>query len=943
MTTLGTIPGIPVWGSLVFVMPWILAALAVLPIIYWLLKATPPSPRRVTFPAIRLLLDLRTQEETPDRTPLWLLALRLLVAALIIVALARPILNPGDDLPGTGPVLVVVDNGWAAAAGWDDRQEALSSIIDRAARQDRRIAILPTAPAADATPASAPRAVRADDADDIAAGLAPLPWPVDRAAAAEALAEFETGSGVHSIWLSDGLDAPGTDTLATVLADMGSVQATVPDTTQTARLLAPPDLDTRQLTVPVHRSSAGDEEEVAIRLIAADGRLLDQRPARFAEDATTASASFDLPADLRNEAVRAEIDGAFTAGAVALLDERWRRRPVGIVGDPSDSGAQPLLDEYHYLSSALEPFSDIRTGSLTDLADGGAAVIMVPDSVPLSLADRQRAEEFARTGGIVVRFAGPRLAVAEDPLVPVPLRSGDRILSGALTWSEPMALAPFDDASPFAGLSAPEDIRVERQVLAQPTGDLASRSWARLEDGTPLVTAVRRDDGWLVLLHTTATPEWSNLPLTGVFVEMLQRLVALSEGRSTATDANEAATLDPLQTLAANGQLGPAPPTALPIAVASLGEPQIGPRHPPGFYGTADARRAVSLGAGVTPPAPLVFEPEGIATASYETAPEIDLMPWLLTAALCLLVIDGIVALVLRGLVPFGGRVAQPGGTGTVGSLLIAIMIAGIGAGAGIGVGTIMVLSAESARADTGVTEDRTLRAATNTYLAYVETGMPGVDDVSRSGLEALAAVLRGRTSVDAAGAMAVNPASDDLTFFPLIYWPVPPEHPDLSSEAVDRVNDYLAHGGMIVFDTRDRGLSTQGFGGTPAGRRLQSLAGTLDIPALERVPEDHVLTRAFYLLQDFPGRYAEGDVWVETPAERVNDGVSGVVIGGNDWASAWARDDTGRAMYPIAGGGERQREMSYRFGVNLVIYALTGNYKADQVHVPAILERLTQ
>ncbi|MEO0678305.1 MAG: DUF4159 domain-containing protein, partial [Pseudomonadota bacterium] len=127
-------------------------------------------------------------------------------------------------------------------------------------------------------------------------------------------------------------------------------------------------------------------------------------------------------------------------------------------------------------------------------------------------------------------------------------------------------------------------------------------------------------------------------------------------------------------------------------------------------------------------------------------------------------------------------------------------------------------------------------------------------------------------------------------------------------------------------------------------------------IPPLEPIPDDHVLTRAFYLLQDFPGRSMGAPVWVEAAppdAERVegmpfrnlNDGVTPVVVGGNDWASAWAIDRSGNWRYRVGSGfaGERQREISLRFGVNLIMHVLSGNYKSDQVHVPALLDRLGQ
>jgi hypothetical protein len=126
----------------------------------------------------------------------------------------------------------------------------------------------------------------------------------------------------------------------------------------------------------------------------------------------------------------------------------------------------------------------------------------------------------------------------------------------------------------------------------------------------------------------------------------------------------------------------------------------------------------------------------------------------------------------------------------------------------------------------------------------------------------------------------------------------------------------------------------------------------TLDIPELEPVPRDHVLTKTFYLVERFPGRYATGQTWVEAlPPEgegqrrpaRAGDSVSPIIITSNDLAAAWAVGRTGEPLYPLVGSDPRQREMALRGGVNLVMYTLTGNYKADQVHVPALLERLGQ
>src|SRR5215471_13476477 len=115
---------------MIFAAPWVLLALPALPLLWWLLRVTPPAPRSETFPAIRLLMGLHAREETPARTPWWLLLLRMVAATLVILALARPILAPRSTLPGAGPVLLVIDNGWAAANDWAGRMQAASTVLD---------------------------------------------------------------------------------------------------------------------------------------------------------------------------------------------------------------------------------------------------------------------------------------------------------------------------------------------------------------------------------------------------------------------------------------------------------------------------------------------------------------------------------------------------------------------------------------------------------------------------------------------------------------------------------------------------------------------------------------------------------------------------------------------------------------------------------------------
>jgi hypothetical protein len=906
-------------GPIAFAVPWVLTALIMLPALWWLLRLTPPSPRVIRFPAIRLLRDLIAREETPARTPLWLVLLRMLLAALVILALAQPLLNPRAGLPGSGPVLLVIDNGWAAARDWPARQRVGGDVIDQAERSGRDVILLTTADTPTGEKPQPTGLLRPVDARRQMQNLAPLPWPTDRAAALEALRALQVRGSVHAVWLSDGLNDTSARALAARLQQLGSAEVLVGGIDRLPHLLLPPAGEGTELVARLHRAVATTPEPVTVRAMAQDGRLLARQSATFAEGSDALEVRIDLPLELRNEITRLQIENENTAGATVLLDERWRRRPVGLVSGRPEGDAQPLLSDLYYLERALTPYSEVRRGNIADLLQRDVAVMILADIGALTDTEAESLGQWIERGGVLLRFAGPRLASHADRLIPVRLRVGDRTLGGALSWSEPARLAPFEPSSPFAGLTIPADVSVTRQVLAEPSLDLADHTWARLADGTPLVTAESRSKGKIVLIHTTANNDWSNLSLSGLFVDMLRRITALSEG--IAGDL-QAAAFAPVQLLDGQGRLVPPPVTAFPIPGDAFRPDAIGPRHPPGFYGTEDARRALNLTSLVTRIEPLGRLPAGVTQGGYADRGEVALKPWLLAVALAIAIADLIIALILRGLLGntrIGRRRAA-----TAATVLIVI-----------GLGT-----APPARADDAFD----LKATKDTWLAYVKTGDRATDATTHSGLQGLSEVLNRRTAVETAGALGVDVENDELAFFPLLYWTVTPSQPALSDHARSRLNDFLRNGGTILFDTRDRQFgAVGGFGNGPGAQRLRQLVDGLDIPPLAPVPPEHVLTKSFYLLQDFPGRYAGGEVWLEAQEGRTNDGVSPVVIGANDWAGAWAADDSGRALNAVVPGGERQREMAFRFGVNLVMYALTGNYKADQVHVPAILERLGQ
>ncbi len=914
-------------GALAFASPWVLTGLAALPVLWWLLRITPPAPLVAAFPPLRLLLALRPPEQTPAHTPWWLIVLRLLIATLIIVGLAHPLWNAAGRLVGTGPLLLVVDDGWAAGPRWTRRTEAMIALIDQADRAGRPVRILTTAGREAADGAMLSGLLRPAAARQLVKAMRPRPWPTDHEGAIKALAELTIEGSAHAAFLSDGLWDEFTGRLVTRLQALGGVTVYLDPPGGRAHVVRPPKASADGLEVPLLRAAAAPETKLAVRLIDQDGRLLNRAEAVFAPGEGEAVARFRLPADLRNRATRIEIEGERGPGAVFLIDDRWRRRPVGIAAaGTGGEGTQPLLSGDYYLRRALAPFSQIETGAVTELIARKLAVITLADIGKLSDNEVEQLAAWIGRGGVLVRFAGPRMARGVDTLIPVRLRGGGRALGGTMSWTKPARIMPFDETSPFAGLRIPPDVRIRRQVLAEPTLDLNDKTWVRLGDGTPLVTGERRGDGWLVMFHITSNTDWSNLPISGLFIEMLQRLIALSQG-TAGEDAR--AVYPPLLALDGFGALGRPPPSAIPITGQDFAKARPSPATPPGYYGRGETRRALNLSAGIDRLAPLGDLPTGIAKAPYDLDPGFDAKPFLLLAAVLLLIADIVIGYALRGLLP--GALSRRG-TATAAGLVLLIAAGGLA-------------MAPDARAQTSTEEAFALQATSETRLAYVVTGDPRLDRVSEAGLAGLSEILRSRTAIEPGAPMGVRIERDDLAFFPLLYWPVSLAQRRLSAGAVEKLNAYLRGGGTILFDTREQAtLSFNPFGtGGAASARLRDLLSGLDIPPLMPVPKDHVLTKSFYLLSEFPGRWIGGTVWVERRGGQHNDGVSSIIIGSNDWAGAWAVDESGTTMLPVAPGGERQRERAYRFGVNWVMYALTGNYKTDQVHVPAIIERLGQ
>lgn len=856
-------------GPLVLASPWALAGLVSLPALWWLIRRRPSERIRLMFPPLALLGDA-AQAPPPARTPpWWLLLLRLGALLLLCLGLAGPRWQP--DRPSPGRVLIVLDNGWSAGGVWEQLRAAALERI-KALPPDAQVAVMTLAaqagdpPPRYGTPAVAARLIAATDAH---------PWRADSDAAVRLLPAL--ASPEQTLLLTDGLDGPALAPLVKALPQNGLSLIRPPHSPVVIRLMQPVAggwrLQLVRPEVPVAR-------DVTVEALDAAGAVVGENSGTFGPGENVLTLSVGAPPALAVKVTRLRVRGQALAAGTALIDAGSARPRVALVGEAS--GVRNLQSGLYYLRRALEPHADLVERGLDRMPPEDASILIL-DDVPLAAGAQSDALlGWVRKGGVAISFAGSRIAENGSALAPAPLRRGARNLGGRLSWGAPQPVGGFSADGPFAGLPIRAEVTVAQQVL--PLDPAAAERWAWLADETPLVSARPLGAGLLVLVHTTAGPDWTSLPLSGQYETLLRRLLPLARNRH-ARAAPEGAQLTLDQALDVRGDL--VAPEGLVVIAADA---RIGASAPPGLYraGAAGVARNMAGPGGVITPFFRFMPLDTDVPVVSAGAQHLDLAQPLLLAGLALLVLDALILL--------GAGWRRP-------ALAVLLILA-------------LPMGARAQIFDFGELPPPRMRAPSEqVQIGWVRA--PGRDALSRAGLQQLATALAERTAVQPATPTPVDPARDALGAYALVYWPITSASPPLAAPIADRVRRYLEAGGLILFDVVDAGVTQGG---------LRTRLAALGLPPLEPLTDTHVLARAFYLLREVRGADGPTTLWVETGTRGDSGATTGVVIGAGDFARAWADGDN---------------ELALRAGVNLVVYALTGTYKADQAHVKALLDRL--
>jgi Domain of unknown function (DUF4159)/Aerotolerance regulator N-terminal len=887
--------GIP---SLVVAQPLLLSALAGLPLLWWWMRSLPPPPRRISFPAISLIGKVRaTVAQT--RPPLWLMLLRLVLVACLILGASGPVWMPPANTLINKDLILIIDNGWQGASGVQSATEIVKPAFAATEAARGQVAILGTAQPLDGWPAKpALQYLSSDLAERQLADLIPQSWTGDRGKFVATFGPLLRRQKARLVWLSDGTDPAS----AAAMSQLGSIEAaplTEAGPLAIRNVVAQPE----GYLVDIIALAAPRSRQMQVLGRKSDGAIGGSVTALLPAGATHVEITVPVPPADRIGIKRLEIAGVPSAAAVYLPDNRDRRPVVGLATGESIEERQPFRAANFYVKRALETHADVYEGSIDTLLKRPVNVLVLTDKGALPKETKAQLTSWLNAGGLLLSFAGPRFAESGFPFAPVPLRPASRTMGGALTWGTPGHLGSFPPASPLADIPLDANISVARQVLAQPTTELSARTWARLTDGTPLITAARIGNGLSVLVHTTASPEWTDLPLSGLFEQILQRVISLAGASAGQTDASITGPLVLESELKGDGSLGTPVRVPQPVQARAFEFLESGPRHPPGLYRSGNRVRALNLANANGPIGPrfnftpIKEWPAGIHAFNTKTGfRAFGSMLWRL--ALVLLMADSLATLFIRGRLP---RMSLPvRRLATIPVSILVVLLSGT------------VFAAPPA-------------AAIDVQLAYV-TGPSAAAVNAGAALSSLGDALAQRTAIHPAQPNAVIPGRDALGLYSVIYWPVAATAEPLDGTAAEAVAHYLDVGGIVIFDTASAGDS-------PSSRALvtQRMLSSISLPRLEPLKDSHVLAKSFYLLSRGPAHQLMSQLWIESGTDGSNGRVSSVIIGNQNLARSLLDRSPDSPVH----------EAAIRFGINAVMYALTGTYKADQVHAGSLMKRL--
>ncbi|MBN8646846.1 MAG: DUF4159 domain-containing protein [Caulobacterales bacterium] len=873
--------------SLQFLSPIALFVLVALPIIYIVSRFVPKPPKSINFGAIFILKNIIAPRPIPKHAPLWLKILRLFLAGIFILACAMPILqNPNSAKIISKDILLVIDDDVANANEFNQIKNELKNFIDIESTKNNALKlVVQNCNSKTLNPINSPQ-----NAKNYIDTIIPKPIICDKGNYIKTLGDIRENYRV--IYIANNVNQLNDAKFFEILNRISNG-----------------DLIIRRPNINFAIIESANIEKNGLRLNIISNGQFSKKITIFGENSKVLISNnihnggnfIEISQNILRMAQYLKIEGQNNAAATYIIDA-FNRRPL-ILTPKANSSDQPLLSDANFINSAMEIIGDVKNyeGKIDFKAAPNA--IIFGDVENFDDVETNALMQYLKNGGTIIRFLGPKsLSKEESPFFTAPINLVPHILSTGFAV-ENLSIAPLPKNSIFSDIEFPQKINIGQSILLKSANNDA-KTLINLSDGAPLLSMREIGAGKLYMFHTSAAPIWSDIGLSNLQLAFLKRIILQTSAKAIPASTLEAnVILRPRIVIDENGNLSKNTNGIKPFITPITNQTKVDNDHYAGIYEGDGASLVINAGTNIKE-----LKPQNLPKSQdFENdTKSLALYSYLLFFGFILLLIDNMIL----NLPKFSFKKAS----GIVSALII-----------------FAFLIPHPTNAQT-----KSQEKSDDIKLTFLITPDNITNEQAKAGLNGISQILRRRTNIEPSGIIGLDPSKDELAKHPIIYWLLPKTSQSLPLEAVQNLNKYMQNGGILFIDTR--GLSME-------PKRAQDILKTavngLKIPPLEKVPPEHVLKKTFYILQNFPGFYSNASLWVQSDATTnysANDGVSPIIISNGDLARAWAQKTPENGFDAI--NDDFAHELSLRVGINIYLYALTGQYKADQVHVRSLLER---
>lgn len=893
-------------NNVTFQNPEYFVFLLIVPILWKYFKEGPDRPVLKKFPAIILIAQNTSSDSTPIKKNYLNLLLKTLLVFLITVLLA----NPSEKKDFKTKPLIIIDNGWDSGPGWEKINKGINQFLE--SKKSNTFTIFPTV-ASNKNKFNYLFEKKEFEIREYLKGIKPLALKPNYILLSKELPNF-VQDDTKIFWFTNHY--------------MNKEKKAFYDSIKSKNLKI---YSSSKEDFPIILSLLSQEDNIySFGLINMNKDLdnffidcydikqriiirqkVSQDKIKYDEQ-NFGNFSVEIPKEKNDLIYYFKISNSKSVSSVAIKSNYVKKKKIGLVQTNFQDNDNEYFRANFFVRKALESNYDLKSLPLDQLLSPNKSLIISDDFDTTFFGFEERILQWIGEGGTFLKFAGDKfLSHAENNQLSsvlgiIPITKKVISVDGELSFKRNLSIAQISGKSPIRDFEIPKKIKINKYIeIPKNIDNLKLKFWVKLDNGAPLITQRPYEKGNLILVHLPANNEWSNISLSIFFPDLLNKIIQISRG----INAEEVQQIfKPLKILDALGNLVEPRIDTLNLDSKIFMDSKLTRDNPPGLYKNELGFHGLNISDYLQNEYDYIYLPKEIIIDDFNSNSSFEIKNFLVLLCLLVFVCETLVNFLGRDFLKF--KYFNP--------LKVMFLI-------------LIVFSPNI------VFANEKLDYLGQTKLAYIQTGVEEIDRINYEGLREISSYISSKTSAILGSPIGLDLEKDEIDYFPIIYISLIKNAKNLNDISLGKLQNFINSGGILLFDCK---ASFESLFVEDCLILFKKHYKNLDISAFKKLTSESTLSKSFYLLNSYPGRKNEM-VYIAYNNQINNDKVLSIVIGNNDWTGAWAKDANNSFLLPLFENDKEQRDLSFRFGTNIVLYSLTGNYKSDQVHIPEILKRM--